>query len=45
MYEIFQRNKVVILLVLLALIILIAAYGIISLSGNIDKIPSKGVFV
>ncbi len=45
MYEIYQRNKLVILLILLALIILIAAYGIISFTGSVDKIPSKGVFV
>jgi len=45
MNEIFQRNKLVILLVLLTLIILIVAYGIISFSGSIDKVPSKGVYI
>lgn len=45
MNEIFQRNKVVILLILLTLIILIIAFGVISLNGSIDKIPSKGVYI
>lgn len=45
MYEIFQRNKIALLLILLILIILIIAFGLISLNQNIDKIPTKGVYI